>query len=61
MPKILLLQIALVFSLLTKGQSYTDLSDQGYNGTISQIVSKFFSEISLRNGKWYVTDSLHPG
>lgn len=47
--------------ILSQGQGYTDLKDQGYYGSVMQVTTKFFSAISLYNGKWHVNDSLHPG
>ena len=61
MIKIFAFQISLFFSLLSNGQSYSDLRDQSYLGSVMQVTTKFFSAISLHNGKWHVNDSLQPG
>jgi len=61
MIKILLLQSAFFISLLSSAQTYSDLRDQGYTGPVKQVTTKFFSAISLHNGKWNVNDSLYPG
>ncbi len=48
-------------SCLSNGQVYSDLKDQGYQGSVKQVITRYYSEISLHNGKWFVIDSLHPG
>lgn len=47
-------------SMTCKGQSYTDLKDQGYRGPIKIVVTKIYSDISYKNKRWVLNDSLHP-
>ena len=52
--------LATCCSLLCMGQIYTDLKDQGYRGPAKLITTKFYSDISYKNKRWTVNDSLHP-
>ncbi len=52
--------LATCFWLLCKAQVYTDLKDQGYRGPTKIIITKFYSDISYKNKRWTVNDSLHP-
>ena len=47
-------------SLMCKGQAYTDLKDQGYRGPVKIVVTKIYSDISYKNKRWVLNDSLHP-
>lgn len=49
-----------VCSFVCSGQVYNDLKDQGYTGPVEIVTTKFYSNISYKNKRWIVNDSLHP-